>query len=33
LNDGSTFNASPAISGGKLLLRSDRYLYCIGKKG
>ncbi len=33
LDDNSTFNASPAISGGTLLLRSDRYLYCIGKKG
>ncbi|MCA9215464.1 MAG: PQQ-binding-like beta-propeller repeat protein [Planctomycetales bacterium] len=32
LGDRSTFNASPAISNGQLLLRSDRYLYCIGKK-
>lgn len=30
LNDNSTFNASPIISGGRLFLRSDRYLYCIG---
>ena len=29
--DDSVFNASPAISGGKLLLRSDEYLYAIGK--
>jgi outer membrane protein assembly factor BamB len=32
LADGSTFNASPAISGGRLFLRSDRFLYCVGKK-
>ena len=31
LNDDSTFNASPVISNGQLFLRSDRYLYCIGK--
>jgi hypothetical protein len=30
LEDRSTFNASPIVSGGKLFLRSDRYLYCIG---
>ena len=29
--DGSTFNASPIVSGGRLFLRSDRFLYCIGK--
>lgn len=29
----STFNASPAISNGRLYLRSNRYLYCIGKEG
>ena len=29
LDDDSTFNASPAISNGQLLLRSDRFLYCI----
>lgn len=29
--DKSTFNATPAVlPGGKLLLRSDRFLYCIG---
>ncbi len=29
--DKSTFNATPAVlPGGKLLLRSDRYLYCVG---
>jgi outer membrane protein assembly factor BamB len=32
LGDDSVFNASPAVSDGQLLLRSDRYLYCIGKK-
>lgn len=31
LQDNSTFNASPVISNGQILLRSDRYLYCIGK--
>ncbi len=31
LGDRATFNASPAISQGQLLLRSDRYLYCVGK--
>ena len=30
--DRSVFNASPAIADGQLFLRSDRYLYCIGKK-
>jgi hypothetical protein len=33
LNDDSTFNASPVISNGKLFLRSDRFLYCIGEGG
>jgi outer membrane protein assembly factor BamB len=32
LDDNSIFNASPAISEGQLLLRSDRYLYCIGRR-
>lgn len=32
LADRSTFNASPAVADGKLFLRSDRFLYCIGKK-
>ncbi len=31
-SDPSVFNASPAIADGRLYLRSDRYLYCIGKK-
>ncbi|HJZ53664.1 MAG TPA: PQQ-binding-like beta-propeller repeat protein, partial [Gemmataceae bacterium] len=29
--DTSIFNGSPAVSHSQLLLRSDRYLYCIGK--
>jgi hypothetical protein len=31
--DKSIFNATPAVSEGRLFLRSDRFLYCIGKKG
>ncbi|QEF97199.1 outer membrane biogenesis protein BamB [Stieleria maiorica] len=31
LDDRSTFNASPIVAGGKLYLRSDKNLYCIGK--
>lgn len=30
--DHSVFNASPAVSDGQLLLRSNRFLYCIGAK-
>ncbi len=30
--DGSEFNATPAISDGKLFVRSNRHLYCIGSK-
>lgn len=30
LSDGGQFNASPAVSGNQILLRSDRYLYCLG---
>jgi outer membrane protein assembly factor BamB len=30
--DTSVFNASPAIASGRLYLRSNEYLYCIGKK-
>jgi hypothetical protein len=30
--DNSVFNASPVIHDGQLLLRSNRYLYCVGKK-
>ena len=31
LRDGGTFNASPAVVGSMLLIRSDKFLYCIGK--
>lgn len=31
-SDDSIFNATPAISRGQLLLRSDKYLYCIGEQ-
>lgn len=31
-SDPSIFNGTPAISRGQLFLRSDRFLYCIGKK-
>lgn len=31
-DDNSRTNASPVVSNGQLLMRSDRYLYCIGKK-
>jgi len=30
LRDRGTFNASPAVSGNRLLLRSDLFLYCLG---
>ncbi len=30
LRDGSLFNASPAVDGRRLLIRSDKYLYCLG---
>ncbi len=31
LRDGSVFNASPAVTGKQILLRSDKYLYSVGK--
>jgi hypothetical protein len=31
LDDGSVFNGSPAVDGSRLLIRSDKALYCIGK--
>jgi outer membrane protein assembly factor BamB len=31
LGDESVFNATPVPDGGRLLIRSDRFLYCIGK--
>jgi hypothetical protein len=30
-SDDSNFNASPAISDGHIFLRSNRFLYCIGR--
>ena len=33
LDDEGVFNASPIVSDGKLFLRSDRFLYCIGAGG
>lgn len=30
LGERGVFNASPAVAGGKLFIRSDKYLYCIG---
>ena len=32
LTDGTQFRASPAIADGKLYLRSQTHLYCIGEK-
>ena len=29
--DRSTFNGSPAVDGSRLLIRSDKFLYCLGK--
>lgn len=31
LKDRSLFNGSPAVDGNRLLIRSDKFLYCIGK--
>lgn len=31
LRDGSIFNGSPAVDGNRLLIRSDKFLYCVGK--
>lgn len=31
LRDGSLFNGSPAVTGNRILLRSDKYLYCLGQ--
>ena len=31
LRDGGQFNGSPAVVGDSLLIRSDRFLYCLGK--
>ena len=32
LNDRSSFDASPTVAGDRLLIRSDKFLYCIGGK-
>jgi outer membrane protein assembly factor BamB len=32
LRDGGSFDASPSIVGARLLVRSDRFLYCLGQK-
>jgi hypothetical protein len=32
LADTSRTNASPAVDSGRLLIRTDKYLYCVGKK-
>ncbi len=32
LRDGGVFNASPAVDNGRLLIRSDKFLYCIGTR-
>jgi outer membrane protein assembly factor BamB len=32
LGDASPFHGSPAVSDGRLLVRSDKYLYCIGTR-
>ena len=31
LRDGGVFNGTPAVDGSRLLIRSDKFLYCIGK--
>ena len=31
-SDSSVFNGSPIVDSGRLYLRSDKYLYCVGKK-
>ena len=31
LSDGSLFNGSPSVDGSRLLIRSDKFLYCVGK--
>ena len=31
LSDRSIFNGSPAVDGNRLLIRSDKFLYCLGK--
>jgi outer membrane protein assembly factor BamB len=33
LDDGSRFDASPAVDGKRLLIRSGKFLYCVGQSG
>ena len=32
LSDGGIFNSGFALAGGRMYIRSDKFLYCIGKK-
>jgi outer membrane protein assembly factor BamB len=32
LGERGAFNASPAVAGGRIYIRSNRYLYCIGER-
>ena len=32
MNDRSMFNSSPAVANGRLYVRSDKFLYCVGSK-
>ena len=32
LGDRSIFDGSPAVAGNRMLLRSDKFLYCLGEK-
>ena len=32
LRDGGQFNGSPAVDASRLLIRSDKFLYCIGAR-
>ena len=32
LRDGGIFHATPVAADGRLFIRSDKYLYCIGEK-
>jgi hypothetical protein len=32
LGNAGMFNASPAVTGNRLILRSDKFLYCLGPK-
>ena len=33
LDDGSRFDGSPAVDGNRLLVRSGKFLYCLGNEG